>query len=93
MSIQAIEARVAKLETALSTLPETDFAMTFALVHVCILWGGFLAFALFLCVDFDEKNQLKMRYCRFTFHQMYISILVLLRDWLSRLIESRFCNT
>jgi hypothetical protein len=85
-SIQAIEARVAELETQQHMYHVKGFALTFVVVHVCIFIWRFLALQMLSCVEYDEKNQLKMMDCKLRFNKIYKAILVLLRDWLSSLV-------
>lgn len=88
-SMKAVEARVSKLEKEFESKQETDCMFTFGLVHLCIwLWGG-LAFFMLSCVEFDENDQLRARECRPSIHQLSKAILVLLRDWLSSLIDEQ----
>ena len=86
-NMQSVEARVSKLEKEFESKQDTDFAFMFGLVHICVLLWGYLAFFMLSCVEFDENDQLRARECRPSINQLLKAILVLLRDWLSSIID------
>jgi hypothetical protein len=86
-NMQSVEARVSKLEKEFESKQETDFAFMFGLLHICIFLWGFLAFVLLSCVEFDENDQLRARKCTPSINQLLRVIMILLRDWLSSLID------
>ena len=84
---ESIEARFAKLETKLDDYANTNFFLVLFQVNFCIFFWVYVAWCVISCVEYDEDNQLRVKECRPAFRQIYRPILVLLRDFLSRLID------